>query len=430
MKRSITSLIAILLILLGGFGAWQLIAALEPEPNSAPPRDVGPPRVAYLTMEPRDLTLEIKAYGNLEASRVAQLSAEVGGRIVEVYGDWKPGARIREGELLVRLDPGLFELDVSRAEAALAEREAALGIVEVEASRAQIDLRKLQEALEVAERQHARLVQLGVVASELQRDELLASKLDAERALEVAQGALATSAANRASAKAGLMRAEADLERSREVLRRSVIRAPFDGRLRGHAPGIGTLASAGMPLAELVDPSSMVLVVRVPERDLLLVRAGMPVQLVFPNTPETDPGAALKGLVSAVDVASDPLTRRGLVEITLEGRGSEGAPLELPVGLFARAILEIEQMKGVLWIDRSHFRWEGAEAVAYVIEDGPEGPEGRVAKRRVLKLWREHGEGFVVKEGLKPGDRLVTMPLDRMLDGVAVQLTESLGASR
>ena len=430
MKRSIPSLIAILLILLGGYGAWQLILVLEPEPPSAPPRDVGPPRVAYQTIEPRDLTLEIKAYGNLEASRVAQLSAEVAGRIVEVHPGWKPGARVEAGELLVRLDPGLFELDVSRAEAALAESEAALGSVAVEESRAEVDLRKLQETLEVAERQHARLVQLGSVASEFQRDGALSNKLDAERALEVAQGALAASKANRASARARRMSAMADLERSREVLRRSVIRAPFDGRLRGHAPGIGTLASAGMPLAELVDPDSLVLAVRVPERDLLLVRAGMPVDLVFPNTPETDPGALLRGLVSAVDVASDPQTRRGLVEISLAEPTAEGAPLELPAGLFARAIIEIEQMKDVLWIDRSHFRWEGSEAVAYVIEDGPEGPEQRCAKRRVLKLWREHGEGFVVREGLQPGERLVTMPLDRMQDGVTVLLTESLGAGR
>ena len=91
-----------------------------------------------------------------------------------------------------------------------------------------------------------------------------------------------------------------------------------------------------------------------------------------------------------------------------------GHDVRLPVGLFAAAKILVEERAGALWIDRRHLVWEGAGATCYVLEDTP---NGAVARARPLVLSEEHGEGFLVGQGLVPGDVLITGPLDRVADG-------------
>ena len=191
-------------------------------------------------------------------------------------------------------------------------------------------------------------------------------------------------------------------------------------------------------LGSLLDPSEMVLTARVPERDLVLIEPGMPCRLSFPSTPETTDSAPFWGKVVGVDPASDPTTRRGTVEIQTRadlvehvvgrspakgGENGEAEHLFLPAGLFTRGAIEVEELTDALWIDRLHFVWEEGEPVAYVV--GSPGGEDHVARRRVLTLLREHGEGFLVGDGLEPGDTLIVHPLDRMHAGALVRPLES-----
>ena len=54
------------------------------------------------------------------------------------------------------------------------------------------------------------------------------------------------------------------------------------------------------------------------------------------------------------------------------------------------------------------------------LEGGGQG-EGFVARERRLVFSEEHGEGFVVLAGLAAGDLLITAPLDRLAEGIAVR---------
>jgi len=278
----------------------------------------------------------------------------------------------------------------------------------------------LAAAFDVAERQHERMLGLEGVASDTQRDQSLGAKLGAERALEMARGAVEASAAALLQVRARVVSAEAAVARSEELLARTRLLAPFAGRLRGHGPSVGSLARVGETLAELVDPDSLVLAVRVPERELLHLAEGQSAKICFPGTPESTAGAELLGLVSAVDVASDPDLRRGIVELSWERMPEEP---RLPVGLFGRAIIEVDSMKDALWIDRKHLVWQSGEAVAFVAFTEQGKGELR-AERRVLRRGASHGEGFVVLAGLEPGERLITAPLDRMQGGLALALAQ------
>jgi len=440
MNRTLQSFLAILAVSASGYGLWAYVVAVEEPPPPAPPRQVGPVPVQTRLVVPRDLVIEVDAFGSLEPRRQVTLLPEVSGRIVQVLERWRPGALVEEGELLVGIQRDLFEIEVQAAEALLAEAEAGIATAEAEQRRAERALAKARETLVVATREHERAIELGGYTSDAERDRSLRTRLGAEdaetaslSALEAAQAAHATAEARRASAQVSLARAT-------ETLARTEVRAPFRGRLRGRAPGIGTLATPQTVLGSLLDPSEMVLSARVPERDLLLIEPGMTARLVFPATPETSDGAPFLGEVVGVDPASDPTTRRGTVEIQLRadlvehvvgsgpdngGENGETEHVFLPAGLFTRGAIQVEELTGAIWIDRRHLCWEDGEPVAYVA--GTLGAEDAVAKRRVLTLLREHGEGFLVGQGLGAGDVLVTHPLDRMGADVPIRELEARG---
>ncbi len=442
MNRTLQSSLAIAGVLTVGLGLWYGVVAIEVAPPPAPPRHVGPVPVDTAVVEPRELVLSIDTFGNLESRRRVTLSSEVAGRIEFVHAGWRPGAIVEAGEVLVRLQSRLFELDVEAAEAAVAEADAAIESAEVDGRRAERALASARELLAVAKREHERLVELGGVASDSARDAALRAKLDAERAEDVASGAVETAAAARRTAEAMRASRAVTLARAKENLARAEVRAPFRGRLRGQAPGIGTVAGPGIALGELIDPSDVVLTAHVPERDLLILRVGMPARLTFPSNPETDDGAVYSATVVAVDATSDPRTRRGIVELALDDArvlagpsrsgGTEpsdgtngGVEAFVPAGLFAAATIEVERIERAKWIDRRHFVWEDGVPVAYVLGSATSGGESAVAARRPLTLLREHGEGFLVGDGFEFGDRLIVAPLDRVSDGVQVRTLEA-----
>jgi len=433
MNRTLQSSLAILVVLAGGLASWKLVVAIDAVPAPAPPRAIGPVPVGVLPVEPRALDLEIVAYGNLRARREVTLLAETTGRIVEVLDRWRPGAAVREGEVLVRIDDELYALDVELAAAALAEAEAGVQSARAEERRAERARAKAAETAVVATREHERTIELGELATDAERDLTLRARIVAEQALETSESALEAAQAAMATAVARRTTGAAGLARARETLERTVVRAPFAGRLRGQAPGLGTLATPQTVLGALLDTSRMVLGARVPERDLLLLEPGMRARLSFPATPETSAGTTFGAKLVAIDAASDPATRRGLVEIEFDADelaavgppNGDGVEQFLPAGLFTRAVIEVERIDEALWIDRKSFVWRDGEPVAFVL-GGSDG-ETRTVERRVLRFSREHGEGFVVEAGLEVGDRLVVHPLDRMEDGVEVRVLEVSG---
>jgi len=435
MNRTLQTLLAIALVLGLGLPLWIFVVAVEVPPPAAPPRDLGPTPVQVLAVAPREVILTVEAYGNLEPRRKLAITAEVAGRITAVHEGWRPGALVAAGELLVALDRRPFELDVQAAEALRGEATAAVAAAEVELQGALHSREKATDQREIAEREFARQVELAGFASDSLRDRaeaaLVTAELNEETTRLQAEGARA--ALDGAQARAA--QAAVAVDQARDVLARTEIRAPFRGRLRGQAPGLGTMAGPGEVLGELLDTDELVLTARVPERDLLLLRPGMTAAISFPSDPGLVDLLRVSGEVTGIDPASDTATRRGDVEIELSGalvtgthrgpgrgNGGDASPTLLPAGLFARATIEVERIPDALWIARGSVSWADGQPLAYVaVEEG-----GRtVAAERELVLARAHGEGFLVQAGLQAGDVLITHPLDRMSPGCPVTTVRS-----
>ncbi len=416
MKRLLSNALLILLTLgLAGYG-WVWLQ------NNRPPgaeRTVAPERplaVSVRELVPTNVPLEVEAYGTLEAARTARLAVEVSGRVAEVMEPWLPGTFVEEGAVLVRMDTGLLDQEVSVAEAAVNEARRALESQAVEERGAASAAELARESFELAQAEEGRVQVLFAAgdAAASERDRVRGMRLEAARALDMAETALSRAEAGRASLEATLERAKASAALARERRSRAVLKAPFSGHLVSRGPAVGTHLTPGAQLGELHDLEQLDLRVAVPEERLAGLSAGAEATVRL----SAEPARARRGEVSSVGVQADAATRSVPVVVSLEGGardgGEEGGP-PLAAGQFAKVTLHAGEAERAIVIGRGEFVWKGGVAVVHVLEGAP--GDVPVARRRELQLGAPVEGGWLVEAGLGVGETLITGPHGLVTDG-------------
>lgn len=213
----------------------------------------------------RDLVSVVTASGVLQPKRKVDISADVSGRVVELAVE--EGQMVREGDLLLRIDPTTFQAMVRRAEAAVAQARAQAAQARASLLKAESDARR---------------------AEDLARGDRLISGQDLEQARTQAKVA----EAQHEAARFGVSQAEASLSEAREALRKTTIAAPMSGRVtrlnieQGETAVVGTMNNPGSLLLTIADLGVMEASVRVDETDVPHITIGdsATVQIdAFPN---------------------------------------------------------------------------------------------------------------------------------------------------
>ena len=405
-RRTVETLIA--LVVIGGL-FWLLMARVilvTEEQRPVPPRDFGPVPVGALEVTAGVEIRGAELAGSLAPLRRLALSAETGGRVLEVLEGWRPGASVEADALLLRVDSKPAELALVTAKARLSEAKAALeaATVEIQAARDQLPI--LAEAYDVAARERARLgglVDTGEASASMLDAALLAEK-QAELARQSGRSALARATIAHAVRQAGLVSAAAAVAQAADVADRYVLRAPFAGLLTTSGPELSSLVLPGAPLGELVDLSSLLLLAQAHESQLSRVSRGAAVEIRLTSRPNL----VLHGRVRHIAPVADPLTRSFTIEVLVEQPEAE----LLPAGLSARCVVTPPsggRLETGVSIERGQFVWFEGRPLAFVMS-----PDGTRAEPRALRLGEPVGEGFVVEEGLAAGELLIVEPLDRL----------------
>ena len=408
MSRTVSSFLAIVLIAAAGVPLWIFVIAKKTEPPPASPRVVSAALVDTRRVRPEDFDLEIEAFGTLLPARRAGLVAERPGRVIWVHPDWRPGLVVEANELLLRIDPVPFELELERAKAAREEALAGLEAAKREGDWSQkIEVGARRQA-EIAQRELVRLEgleargQVGASLVDGARTSLVRSELEVENA----RGRVSAAVASESAAEARLLQSRVMIEMAEDSLSRTIVSAPFEGRLAGRAPALASYLAAGTALGECLDLSQLHLVAQIHSEHLDVLGEGQSASLYFPSRPEY----TTEGVVRAISPVVDPFTRSAAVEIEIDNSAVETS---LPMGLFARAVVHAGQRQQVLWIDRRHLVWKAERPTAWLLS------ADQKSQQTELVLGAALGEGFAVLSGLADGDELITGPLDRLVDGEA-----------
>ena len=234
-------LVAVLVLVVAGLGAWRLGWFAPPAPQSKGPP---PAPVEVATVVEQSIADTLSVTGEFKSRQSVDLRPEVAGRIAEIH--FKDGQSVDKGQLLVSLDDRLLKAELAQAKA--------------EAELAASNYNRAQD--------------------------LFAKKFISARALDESKAAAEVAAAKR------------DLSQAR--LDRMVLTAPFAGRVGLRQHSVGDFVKDGDTVAIVEDSSRLMFDFRVPERFMSQVRPGQRLQIEL-----LDQTRSVQAQVEAVDARID-----------------------------------------------------------------------------------------------------------------------------
>ncbi|MDE0061950.1 MAG: efflux RND transporter periplasmic adaptor subunit [Gammaproteobacteria bacterium] len=393
MLRRIVTPIAVLIV---AIGIGSALVLNRPEAKQQPRQ---PPvlLVDTLTATRVPTTFTVTTQGEVAPRTETTLISEVSGQIVEVSPSFVSGGFFREGELLVRIDPRIYDARVKRARANVAAARTQVATENAMAGYALEDWRRLQELREDDnwQREHTGRGHTREAPSDL----------------TLRKPQLAAAIAQLESAEAELVEAEGDLERTS-------IRAPYSGMVREKLSDVGQYVRVG-------DRMASVFAVDYAEVRLPLTQA----DLQFLELPRSSGAAPVSvtltarvagmdqqwdGAVTRTEGVFDSRTRvLYAVAQVQDPYGIENAhPEPLRIGTFVNAEIQ-GRNAGALFAVPRHALYRGT--TVWLVDDNNRLEAADVG------IVRADTDYVYVDRGLEVGDRICITPMEQPLPGMPVR---------
>jgi len=314
--------------------------------------------------------------GTVQSRRRSEMSPGIAGLVVEIPA--RKGARVKQGDVLLRLDDREHKAQTDLAQRALEAARAVTEQARLEAGQADRDWKRAQE---------------------LARDHVVS-----ETVLDLGRTRALTAQAAVVAAEARIQEAEAALEAARATLAKTVITAPFDGVVLDVTTEVGEWISPSPPgvpippVLDLIDPEALYLSAPIDEADVARIRVGLPVRITLDAFRGRSFAGTLTYVSSFVETRQEQ-NRTLRVEAEFEDRS---LPANLLPGLSADLEVILDARDNVLRIP-TYALLENNRVL--VVQDE------RLVEQKVttgLHNW-SHTE---ITSGLSPGDSVV-VSLDR-----------------
>ena len=330
---------------------------------AGPPGGPGMP-VEVVTLVERPVAQTTEFVGTVRSRRSTTVQPQVEGFVTRILV--RSGDRVRPGTPLMLIDAGMQQAAVASLESQRASRQADLLYAQQQAER----MRTLHEA--------------GA-----------ASKAE----LEQAQTGLSTS-------QAQLGAAEAQIREQRVALAYHRVTAPTVGVVGDIPVRVGDSVTRSSVLTTIDQNAGLEIYINVPVQEAQNLRVGLPVQLI------DDRGqivAAAK--VSFVATSVDPATQSVLAKAVLEDAG----PFRTEQFVRARVVWTEAPALTVPLVALNRIN---GQFFAYVAEPGEGGTT--VAHQRAVEPGAVVGNDYVVRSGLKAGEKLIVSGVQKIRDGAPV----------
>ncbi len=344
--------------------------------------------VEVMTVSPSSQERMAEAVGTVRARNIALLAPQVMGRVTSLLVS--EGSAVTKGALLCTIDDAAIRAQAASAVGTVTEAEASRD----EAERAVSQAEAGKTLAEKTYGRFAKLVEEKVVTrqefEEVEARRTVAVK-EYERALE-----------RRSQAVARVVQAGGQASAAEAALSHTKLTAPFSGVVLEKRTDVGSMAVPGVPLLLLEDTSRYRLDAWVPESFLSRLSVGARVHVVLGSE------RPFPAVISEIVPAVDPASRTFLVKADISGPG-------LRTGMYGR--LRFPAGKGTVLAvpERAISRAGGYEGVFVVTPDN-------VARLTMVRTGGTVGERVEILSGIEPGSRVALSPLDRLADGVRVEV--------
>lgn len=342
--------------------AVVLVACSDGPEEAAAPAGPRALPVSVVELASETVTVTERTLGSVASKHAPTLSAEVAARVMRIHVD--EGEAVEQGQLLLELDDGDFQLERQRAQA---------------------EIRRLDALIENQQRR-------------LERNRsLLAQKLISQSEVDQADADLRALQGQMAATRAQLAQA------GRNIARASVA-SPIDGRVERRWVDQGDWAGQGEPLLQL--SSDAVLRARLPFPEQLseLIQPGLKVSLYSPAAPDFRVETTITELRPAVG-ASRALV--AMAEFDNPGGWRPGGSVDAEVSLY--------QYEEALLVPDVSVVQRPAGSVIYLLEEDK-------AVERVVEVGRRFDDRIQILAGLEPGMKVIVDGAGFLSDGTPVRV--------
>lgn len=312
-----------------------------------------PVKVASAVLKNLDNSLRFT--GSFEARKTLPLIAEAQGSITQL--NIREGQSVGRGVVVARIDPTAIKSNLATATASY------------------------NNAVKNKER-YERLVEAGAISQKQYEDVAL-----------------------------NVENTRASLTGIQQQMKYTVVNSPMSGIIGEVKVEQGSFATVGMQLGTVVDISSLKMILKVPEEDVIKLKKGQPVSI------QTDvyPDHTFKGTITLISVQADA-GRKYDVEVEVKNSGE----FPLKAGMFGTAALDAQSKDQgeQLFIPRKALVGSVKDAKVFVL-----GGDSKVALRKI-EVQNMSGENVIVLNGLNSGDKVVTTGQINLQDGQQVRVVQ------
>lgn len=325
------------------------------------------------TVIQKDVPYFIKGVGQLASSLDAEIKAQVQGILTSVLFD--DGELVEEGDLLMTIDPDIYEANVQEAKAQLAE-----------------DRAKLRYALNFAKTYGT------VVGQEY------VSRLDYEQGVQ-----------NVDVYKAAIEQDLAILKNAETHFGYTQIRAPFKGYvgLRTYDPGNLILPAEGETLVTVHQIVPITVSFSLPSQYVQEIRHQHEINPLYLKAElPSNPSHPLEGVLDFIDNAVNEETGMIHLQGTISNEDEWGWP-----GQFVRVYLRLKMLKDSVLVPKNALILGQTGNFVFVLEE-----ETMTVKMRMIGKGIEY-KGYIVAEwGLKPNEQVVVDGQLNLFNGAKIKI--------
>lgn len=212
--------------------------------------------------------------------------------------------------------------------------------------------------------------------------------------------------------KSNVTQAQAQLAEDQAILNKTIIRAPFSGRLGIRQVNLGQYLESGQSIVELQQLSPILVDANVPQNQLSGVKIGDAITVTVARYPKI----VFTGRIQSMGASLDPSTHSLPIRALLSNKDGK-----LLAGMYVNVNILLAQKRAVIIVPQTAISYQSYGASVFIIEKGK-------AILRYVQTGKRYHNSVIITQGLKLGDAVVVAGQNKLHDGVSVAIDNRIKA--
>lgn len=261
------------------------------------------------------------------------------------------------------------------------------------------------------------LIQQDISAEEAELRDAQAAVKIATLTLERSKALLKTRAISQSTYDtddATLKGAQARVDVIQATINNKIIRAPFSGRLGISQVNLGQNLQPGDPIVTLQTLDPIYIDFTLPQNKLVDISPGLSIRVRSDAVGDVE----MTGVIHAVNPQADTATRSVQVQAKVANPDKRLLP-----GMFGDVDVVLSQAEPVVFVPQTAVQYAPYGDALFVIE---ERDNSLFVRQQIVRLGAQRGDYVAVKEGLKAGEKVVTLGVFKLHNGREVVIDNTL----